>query len=53
MGRAPHTKVILAMVLVRDGIKPAAAAKQVGIFPSTIYRSKLYKEWKNEKKPRS
>jgi hypothetical protein len=53
MGRAPHTKVILAMALVRDGMKPVAAAKQVGIALSTMYRSKLYKEWKNEKKPRS
>jgi hypothetical protein len=50
---AETSRVILTMALVRDGLTPYAAAKQVGIALSTIYRSKLYKEWKNEKKPRS
>lgn len=49
MGRAPHTKVILAMTLIRDGWTPYAAAKSVGISLSTIYRSRLYKEWKDAK----
>lgn len=49
MGRAPHTKVILAMTLIRDGWTPYAAAKSVGISLSTIYRSVLYKEWKDAK----
>jgi hypothetical protein len=52
MGRAPTTKVLLAMALIREGMTPYAAAKQVGIALSTIYRSRLYREWKNAK-PRS
>lgn len=49
MGKAPHSRVILAMELVREGKTPYQAAKQVGIALSTIYRSVLYKEWKNAK----
>ncbi len=36
------------MELVRDGHTPYEAAKLVGIALSTIYRSKVYKEWKDE-----
>ncbi len=36
-----------ALRLVAGGMTPYAAAKQVGIALSTIYRSKLYQEWKN------
>lgn len=39
----------VVMALIRDGMKPIDAAKLVGVAPTTIYRSKLYKEWKNEK----
>lgn len=42
------------MKLVAKGMSPYAAAKKVGIALSTMYRSKLYREWKNEtKKPAS
>lgn len=35
------------MALIRDGYTPYAAAKIVGIALSTVYRSKLYKEWRD------
>jgi hypothetical protein len=50
MGSGPGRKVIRAMALVRAGMVPRAAASKVGIAFSTMYRSRLYKEWKNEKR---
>lgn len=50
MGRGTHDHMHLVMALIRDGYRPLAAAKLVGVAPSTLYRSRLYREWKNEKK---
>ena len=36
-----------AMKLVRSGMTPYQAAKKAGIALSTMYRSPLYKDWKN------
>jgi hypothetical protein len=41
------------MALIRGGMKPIDAAKLMEVEPSTVYRSRLYKEWKNEKTRRS
>jgi hypothetical protein len=38
----------LVMALIREGVKPIDAAELVGVLPSTVYRSRLYREWKNE-----
>jgi hypothetical protein len=47
MGRGTHDRMLLVMALIRDGVAPLKAAKLVGVFPSTLYRSRLYKEWKS------
>jgi DNA-binding phage protein len=38
------------MELVKRGIKPIEAAKKAGIHRDTLYKSKLYKEWKESQK---
>jgi hypothetical protein len=35
-----------AMRLIRKGTKALQAAKRVGLNPATIYRSRLYKEYR-------
>lgn len=42
----------LVMALIRDGMKPIDAARIVGVLSSTLYRSKLYKEWLDAQKTR-
>lgn len=39
----------VVMEKIRTGTIPAAAARQVGVALSTLYRSGLYKTWKNNK----
>lgn len=44
-------KTVKAIALLRDGYSPYAAAKSAGIALSTMYRSKLYKAWRNDRAP--
>lgn len=39
----------LVMALIRDGFTPYKAALTVGVSLSTVYRSRLYKEWRDAK----
>ena len=41
----PSPKLIKALELIKSGSTPCAAAKEVGISPSTISRSRLYRDW--------
>ena len=44
----PSAALCEAMRLVRGGMTPYAAARYVGIALSTMYRSRLYREWRDE-----
>jgi hypothetical protein len=46
MSGSPGGRTIEAMKLVLAGISPYAAAKRIGIATNTMYRSRLYKLWK-------
>lgn len=48
MSGQPSAKTVKAMQLVRKGMVPHQACLKVGIASSTLYRSRLYKEWKKE-----
>lgn len=48
MSGKPSYRTKAAMELVREGITPYAAAKQMKLHISTIYRSQLYKAWQAE-----
>lgn len=48
MAGKPSHRTQAAMDLVREGITPYAAAKQMKLHISTIYRSQLYKAWQAE-----
>jgi transposase len=49
MGAKTSPQVIEAVEMVRNGMSAYAAAKHVGIALSTIYRSALYKAFRDEK----
>jgi hypothetical protein len=54
MSGRPSDAVVIAVALLRKSggtMSAYAAAKQVGIALSTIYRSALYKAYKAEQKP--
>ncbi len=53
MGRGPHPAMYLVMALIRDGMKPIEAANLVGVDVTTLYKSRLYKEWRNAQISRS
>ena len=44
----PSDAMVDAMRLIHTGLTPYAAAQKAGIALSTMYRSKLYKQWKKE-----
>lgn len=52
MSGKPSADMERAMELVRGGMTPYAAAKEVRIALSTIYRSPLYKAWRALNKPK-
>lgn len=44
-------EMLKAMKLIKDqGLSPSKAAIQVGLHPSTVLRSKLYKDWLEQQK---
>jgi hypothetical protein len=45
--------MLLVMALIRDGYTPYEAAGLVGVALSTVYRSRLYREWRDAQKNRS
>jgi hypothetical protein len=45
----PSARMVEAMKLVVAGLTPYAASKRVGIATNTMYRSRLYKLWKQAK----
>ena len=47
MSSKPSADMERVMQLIRSGFTPYAAAKQVGIALSTLYRSPLYKAWRD------
>lgn len=46
----PSYEMVKAMELVKQGMTPYAAAKQLGLDLSTMYRSRLYKDYKKMQK---
>jgi hypothetical protein len=53
MGSNPSKATFYAMELVKRGVIPAHAALEAGIHCDTLYKSKLYKEWKDSNGKRS
>lgn len=49
MGGRVSAAMIDAMKMVKAGVTPYAAAKRTGLVPGSIYRSRLYKLFKDGK----
>jgi hypothetical protein len=50
MAGKPSADMHDVMALIRSGVVPHKAALQVGVHPTTVYRSSLYKGWRDAKK---
>lgn len=49
MAGKPSAKMQQVMQLIQSGSTPYRAARDTGIALSTLYRSALYKQWRNTK----
>jgi len=48
MGAKPSYQMVKCMQYIRKGMVPHQAAVKAGIERPTMYKSRLYKEWKAE-----
>ena len=53
MGAKPSYQMVKCMQYIRKGMVPHQAAVKAGIERPTMYKSRLYKEWKAEKQASS
>jgi DNA-binding phage protein len=50
LGSNPSKATLDAIEMVKRGMKPIEAARKAGIHRDTLYKSKLYKDWKKKLK---